>query len=252
MPDYYDTWEQLNEYLVFHYGSDEDILKWEFGPKDALGFHQRLVNCVDFDLLPENARALDLGCSVGRISFELARHVDSVIGIDFSSQFVAAAKSVQESGEVAFYLKREGDLSDKVNRVFGEGIDLHKVSFIQGDAENLSDAIGTFDVLVLANILDRLPHPRECLRKLAHYVNPGGQMVICSPFTWWDAFTERNERLGGYVQNGKEITSLDSLKQALETEFELIEVQEQPFLIREHERKYHFSVAETTRWVKKQ
>jgi len=66
MPIYYDTPEQLNEYLVFHYGSDQDILKWDFGPKLALGFHQRLVQCIDFNVLPANASALDLGCAVGR------------------------------------------------------------------------------------------------------------------------------------------------------------------------------------------
>jgi hypothetical protein len=104
----------------------------------------------------------------------------------------------------------------------------------------------------MANILDRLSHPRACLHKLKNLVNPGGQLIICSPFTWWDDFTDRNERLGGYMENEKEVTSLDSMKLALREHFDLENVQDQPFLIREHERKYHFSVAETTIWIRKQ
>jgi putative 4-mercaptohistidine N1-methyltranferase len=252
MPDYYDTPEQLNEYLVFHYGADEDILNWDFGPKQALGFHKRLVDCVDLSRLPDQSRALDLGCSVGRITFELACHVDSVVGVDFSHQFIAAAREIQKTGSVELFLKREGDLSNKVVRTFGQDIDGGKITFSQGDAENLPDSIGTFDVLILANILDRLPQPRNCLQKLKKLMNPGGQVIICSPFTWWDDFTDRKERLGGYIENEKEVTSLDSMKLVLSEHFDLENVQDQPFLIREHERKYHFSVAETTIWIRKQ
>ena len=172
MPYYYDTLEQLNEYLVFHYGTDQEILKWDFGPRETLGFHRRLVDCIDVGALPVQSRALDLGCAVGRISFELARHVDSVSGIDYSNRFIQAAKDIQETGSVNFRLTREGELSDKVSRSFGDDIDRTRVSFQQGDAENLPDNIGKFDVLVLANVLDRLPHPRVCLQKLKDLVVP--------------------------------------------------------------------------------
>jgi putative 4-mercaptohistidine N1-methyltranferase len=251
MPDYYDTAEQLNEYLVFHYASDEETLKWNFGPKQALGFHQRLVDCVDLNRLPDQSRALDLGCSVGRITFELARHVDSVLGVDFSHQFIAAAKEIQQTGSVDLLLKREDKLADKVSRTFGGDIDVEKIRFTQGDAENLPESIGSLDVLILANLLDRLAQPGNCLGKLKNLVNPGGQLIICSPFTWWDDFTDSNERLGGYLENEIEVTSLDSMKRMLGEHFDLDDVQDQPFLIREHERKYHFSVAETSIWIRK-
>jgi putative 4-mercaptohistidine N1-methyltranferase len=251
MPEYYNTPEQLNEYLVFHYGIDKDILKWDFGPKQALGFHQRLVNCIDSSQLSEESRALDLGCSVGRISFELARHIGSVVGIDYSHQFIEAAKNIQNSGRVEMHLKREGALGDKIVRDFGNDIDLNRVAFNQGDAERLPQSIGTFDVIVLANILDRLPHPRNCLRNLKDLTQPGGQLIICSPFTWWDEFTEPGERLGGYMEGENEVTSLDTMKLILNDHFQLENVRDQPFLIREHERKFHFSVAETTVWTRR-
>jgi hypothetical protein len=53
------------------------------------------------------------------------------------------------------------------------------------------------------------------------------------------------------MEGEKEVTSLDSMKQVLGEHFDLEDVQDQPFLIREHERKYHFSVAETSIWIRK-
>ena len=76
-------------------------------------------------------------------------------------------------------------------------------------------------------------------------------MVICSPFTWWDDFTEKSERLGGYIENDQEVTSLDTMKSILNTHFKLNAELDQPFLIRQHERKYFFSVAQTTIWIRK-
>jgi 2-polyprenyl-3-methyl-5-hydroxy-6-metoxy-1,4-benzoquinol methylase len=44
-----------------------------------------------FDAQPANTqRALDIGCAVGRSSFELARNFKEVVGIDFSHRFVLA------------------------------------------------------------------------------------------------------------------------------------------------------------------
>ncbi len=251
MPGYYNTPEQLNEYLVFHYATDADILPWKFGPQLALGFHRRLVQCIDFSRLSADARALDLGCSVGRITFELARVIKHVMGIDFSHQFIETARDIQQTGEVMLNLTREGKLGDRVTRRIDSDIDRARITFIQGDAENLPKNLGKLDVLVLANVLDRLPHPKNCLGSLADTMNSGGQMIICSPFTWWDEFTEVGERLGGFIQGENEVTSLDTMKDILLENFLLSDVEDQPFLIREHQRKYHFSVAQTSTWIKK-
>ena len=32
----YETPKLLAEYLLFHYGQDQEVLPWSFGPKDAL------------------------------------------------------------------------------------------------------------------------------------------------------------------------------------------------------------------------
>ena len=36
MSDFYENQKVLNEYLLFHYGKPEEILTYDFGPKEAL------------------------------------------------------------------------------------------------------------------------------------------------------------------------------------------------------------------------
>jgi len=39
--DVYETAKSLNEYLIFHYGSPDEILQFSFGPKSDVGFPAR-------------------------------------------------------------------------------------------------------------------------------------------------------------------------------------------------------------------
>src|ERR1051326_4428686 len=97
-PEFYETDRALSEYLLFHYGLPEEILPWPFGPSTALEYPVRCVSeCLDVERLPRPARALDLGCAVGRSAFELARHCQEVIGIDASRRFVEVAQRLREA-----------------------------------------------------------------------------------------------------------------------------------------------------------
>ena len=55
-------------------------------------------------------RALDLGCAVGRASFELAKHFDFVSGVDFSARFIRIAHQLQEKGVTHYQLTEEGEI----------------------------------------------------------------------------------------------------------------------------------------------
>ena len=66
----YETDRLLNEYLLFHYGSADEVLPWPDGPRNALDYAVRCVSeCLDAGSVPDGARALDVGCSVGRSTF---------------------------------------------------------------------------------------------------------------------------------------------------------------------------------------
>src|SRR3954467_7107800 len=110
MANFYETDRALSEYLLFHYGNAEEILPYG-GPREALFYPVRCVSeCLDQGQLPVRARALDLGCAVGRSTFELARHCAEVIGIDYSQRFIDTANRIGKDGEIAYSYVEEGDL----------------------------------------------------------------------------------------------------------------------------------------------
>jgi putative 4-mercaptohistidine N1-methyltranferase len=249
MANPYETERLLAEYLLFHYGRDEEILPYPGGPAAALGFARRVVaECVDFASLPPNPRALDLGCAVGRSSFELARHCDEVVGIDFSRAFIRAADELRTHGSRGYRRIDQGRLSTACVAEVPAGIDRARVRFEVGDAGNLRRDFETFDVAVLANLLDRLPEPRRCLARLPGLLNRGGQLVIASPFTWLEEYTPFANWLGGFERAGRRVESFATLREILEPDFEFVRELDLPFLIREHERKFQWSVSHAGLW----
>lgn len=242
----YESQELLAQYLLFHYGSEEDQLPHGAGPVDALNYPVRCITeCLDASALPDRARGLDLGCSVGRSSFELARHCREVIGIDYSQAFIDAAKDIQEHGEVGFAVHEEGPTYRTLHAKLPEDIDRTRVSFETGDACDLRDHLSSFDVLLLANLIDRLPDPAACLDRLSGLCNPGAQLIITSPYTWMSDYTPEENWL---CKEGED--SLAGLHQHLDKDFKLTQTKDLPFLIREHRRKYQWSLAQASIWVR--
>ena len=230
----YETDKLLAEYLLFHYGSPEEILPYDFGPHDALEYPARCVR----ECVTANGRALDLGCAVGRAAFELARSCESVIGIDFSRRFIDAATALK-SGELPYRRADEGGRTTPLIARVPAGIDRTRVAFEVGDAMDLRADLGAFDVVLMANLIDRLREPQRCLERLPSLVKNGGLLVITSPYTWLEDFTPRANWLS---------PALDGLRAALAPHFDLVATRDLPFLIREHARKFQWSVAQASVW----
>lgn len=248
---YYESDEGLAQYLLLHYGEPADVISC--GPNlDA--FRNFPLRCVEETLersrIPAAARALDLGCAVGRSSFELARFCAEVVGIDYSMRFIAAAERLR-SGEVLSYdVAEQGELRHRLTACRPDGVLAGRVRFEQGDAQALRPDLGTFDVVLLANLLCRLAEPRRCLARMATLVRPGGQLVITTPSTWRQIHTPREHWLGGFTRDGRAVRTLDGLTEALGADFVLARRLDLPLLIREHARKFEYIVAEATVWIR--
>lgn len=178
MSNPYESDELLQQYLVFHYAAADEQFPYAFGGQDALGFPQRCAEAVLNGLqLPARSRALDLGCSVGRSSFELAKVVDEVIGIDFSQAFIDAAQRLQLDG-VHQATRLDGGTSTTKLTVRVDGpVDRSRVSFEQGDAQSIREDIGEFDLVIACNLICRLPEPMRLLNRLPELVKPGGALI---------------------------------------------------------------------------
>ncbi len=248
----YETDKLVSEYLLFHYGEPHEVLPWDFGPASALDYAVRCVSeCVDTTALPKNARALDLGCAVGRSAFELTRHCAEVIGVDYSHRFVGAAETLARDGSLAYERTDEGSLTTALTARVPADLARGRVSFEHGDAQKLRSSLGSFDVVLAANLIDRLTEPAHFLARLPELVKCGGQLVITSPYTWLEEFTPRKNWLGGFVAGEVRRTTLDGLRTALSGHFDLVLTKDLPFLIREHARKFQWSVAQASIWRRK-
>lgn len=244
----YETDKLLGEYLLFHYGSAVEIAPPMPGVEGALDYAVRCVTeCVDPSLLPANARALDLGCAVGRSTFELARLGATAVGLDFSQRFIEAAETIRRDGSLGYTRTDEGALTTPLVARRPE-VDPAKVSFEVGDAMDLRENLQDFDVVLAANLIDRLTDPARFLRRLPALVKPGGQLIITSPYTWLEEFTPKDAWLGGYTRDEMRVSTLLGLRQALDGDFTLVDKKELPFLIREHARKFQLSSAQATVW----
>lgn len=237
----YETRRLLDEYLLFHYGAAHEVLPWAEGPQSALGFAVRTVTELA-DFSRPVTSALDLGCAVGRSSFELAKHADSVLGIDYSHSFVDASKQLV-SQDLPY---DRADEAAAVTRLIAKApadSPRERVQFEQGDAMHLRADLGSYDLVHAANLLCRLTDPALLIQRLPDLVKPGGQLLLTTPCTWLEEFTPR----GNWPQG----STGDWLKQELSNRFVLDQEKDLPFLIREHARKYQWSVALGTRWIRK-
>ncbi len=242
----YETDELIAQYCEFHYGSEN------FGVKNFC------LNSVEL-LKPylkniKNKKALDLGCSVGRSTFELAKIFDEVVGIDFSTNFINVGVKLKTYDSLIYKVKKEGEIFEEKSvslKSLGLNDIKEKVTFMQGDACNLKDLYTNFDLVFCSNLIDRLYYPQKFLDDIPNRINNNGLLIILSPYTWLEEYTPKENWLGGFIKDNKEVKTLDTLKENFLDKFELLETIDVPFVIKETDRKYQHTISQMSIWKKK-
>ncbi|MDA1043607.1 MAG: putative 4-mercaptohistidine N1-methyltransferase [Verrucomicrobia bacterium] len=240
----------LSEYLLLHYGETADSMPYAFGPVDALHFPKRCVEeLLQRERLSPQSTALDLGCAVGRSAFELAAHCIDVTGIDLSKRFIETARRLAEQGRFEYWFLEEGNIRTPHTFKIPSHCPRGRVQFRVGDAVNLPDDIGQYDVVMMANLICRTPDPTRCLKQGMTCVKPGGQLILTTPYTWLDTFTASDKWLGGNAES--QSRGWDAVAAVLSDDFELCQRRDMPFCIREHARKFQWSVADASVWIRR-
>ncbi len=244
----YETDELVAQYCEFHYGNEYfSVSNFPVSCIDAIMPHVR-ANAVALD------KALDLGCAVGRSSFELAKTFQQVDAIDFSARFVQQGAKLQAHNRLRYTLPVEGDIVE-YREVLLDKLGYEKVkdrvAFLQGDACNLKPQFVDYNLVFAGNLIDRLYDPGMFLNDIQQRILPGGLLVLTSPYTWLEEYTDKSNWLGGIKVNGENFSTLDALKEKLADGFEFQEAVDVPFVIRETARKYQHSVAQMSIWRKR-
>lgn len=237
----YESERLLAEYLLFHYGTAAEILPADApaGMREALDFAVRTTR--HFSPGPV-AKSLDLGCAVGRSTYELSRDSAEVLGIDYSHGFIRAAAALAR-GPLNFQRLDEANLRTVLEARLPQDLPIGTVSFETGDATSLRHDLGDFDRVHAANLLCRLIQPAVLLKRLPSLVKSGGELVLATPCTWLGEFTPPENWPAG--------STLDWLGEELGHDFDLLKATDEPFLIRETARKFQWTSSMVTVWRKK-
>ncbi len=242
----YETDSMVSQYLDFQYGPDY------FGTQN---YAKALVD-IACQMTSKRGKALDIGCATGRASFELARHFAQVTGMDYSARFIDVALQLTSGEDFRYLTQEEGELVE-YRQVRLKDVDLgreqaSRISFVQGDACNLKPGEDRYDLVLAANLIDRLRQPKRFLQDITRMINAGGLLMLSSPYTWLEEFTPKENWLGGIRENGEALTTHQALQRLLSADFEEIAApQDVPFVIRETARKYQHTVAQLTVWRKR-
>ena len=157
--------------------------------------------------------ALDIGCSVGRLSFELTQTHSHVIGIDTSLAFIKKARELMRNKRLEFDLIVEGHITEKRTCDFNNGWNFDRVDFIVADALALPFPGNTFKTVTSINILEKVTRPLRHLMDINRVLKNSTSMFIFSdPFSWNEAVSDPEHWLGGRVSgNGSGLRGMDNV-----------------------------------------
>ncbi|MDX1492140.1 MAG: 5-histidylcysteine sulfoxide synthase [Pseudohongiellaceae bacterium] len=254
----YESDALFNQYMLFHWGSQEQQRDLQISERVG---HPRVEDFVEATVALVNRftskrdKVLDLGCAVGRASFDLSSSFEKVIGIDYSQSFIDAANKLKDKGELSYSRHESGRYFTSLTAKVAATHKPDRVQFFKGDASDLSECavrngapLGGFDAVLMSNLLCRLPDPKACLQQFVEndeLVNPGGILVIVSPNSWMELYTKESDFIDG--ENNEQ--ALEKLGKIL-VDYSLEHESDLPFLIREHRRKYEYVVSQVSIWRK--
>ncbi|CAF0838292.1 unnamed protein product [Adineta steineri] len=242
----YETQEILDNYLLMHWGEEHQRFDPLLAAQVAFPQVDQLpIACAELvkRFTIGKDRALDLGCAVGRTTFELALAFNEVVGIDYNTKFIDIARHLQQYGKLESTRKDQGIQRTILTAKVAPSIDRSRIRFEVGDACSLPLHLKEFDAVVAADILCDLQKPSICLKRMQGInglVKTGGILVLTTSFNWSPQFTPPNN----WINDVKEIGDIL-------TEFDLLHQENIPFMIRENRRKYQYIITLATIWERR-
>lgn len=193
--------QHLSSYAWDHYG-DLDPAETDRDPPPG-GVVALLDACQQLSGGLMDGPVLDVGCSVGRTTFELAQRTgEFVLGIDLNFPMLRLAGRILREGRVRYPRRRIGLVYD--TREFA--VDFpgrQRVDFWACDATALPLPAEAFATVNALNTLDCVASPIDLLSGIAAAMAPGGTLLQASPYDWSPSATAIEAWLGGHSQRGE-------------------------------------------------
>jgi len=182
--------EHLSIYLDAHWGDRAE-------PSDGFG-GQALVEWIAAHARDRVERAVELGCSVGRITAELATTADHVVGLDLQFGAVRRARRLLDGERLAYGRRTAGRHYTAATILAGDRtVPAARRTLLCGDALDPPLIPAMFGRVVALNLLDSVAHPRQLLSVVDGLCTRGGELILSSPYTWQSSVMHDRERFGG-------------------------------------------------------
>ena len=186
---------QLSSYGWDHYG-EFDAAESSSPKPGSIGrvFNRGRELCTGFTGGP----SLDIGCSAGRASFELAEASgELVLGVDTNLTSLRLARRVASDGIVRYPRRRGGLLYER--RSFPVTFKNRElVDFWACDATALPFPTDRFANCVSLNVIDCVPSPLDHLREIVRTLASDGHLVVSTPHDWTGSVTAPPSWVGGH------------------------------------------------------
>ncbi|TVM15813.1 SAM-dependent methyltransferase [Oceanidesulfovibrio indonesiensis] len=225
----YETSAAVGSYLWSHYS---DIVGEEMAC-DAYGAWASKLGGVA-------GPALDVGCAMGRITFELAAEAGFAVGVDFSRSFTRMARELRKTGRLESSIVVEGKITRPFTVELPERLRTGVAEFIVGDAMALPFSSDAFPAVSSLNLLDKVCRPEDHVRELCRVAaGEGCRVLVADPFSWAEEICPPGDWLGGVEEGDFAGRGLDNLKRLLEEEeFEFSDTSPVWWTIRNHENHF--------------
>ena len=243
--NHYETNKEICQQLESHYGQDYLSI-----PNYLQQITEVLMRYVE-QFSVSQRKLLDLGCSVGRCSFELSHNFEQVDGVDFSAGVIQHGVKLKNNKVVKYLIENEGDIVDYkavelTQFSLNESVD--NVNFFQGDASNLKNIFKEYDVILAQHVVESSYDPALFLKAINERLNKGGLLVIVSDYRFKEETTVKEKWLSGVKVNGENVCGVDGLSGFLTDKFSLIGQEKLTRVLKENQRNYQVSHCQLTVW----
>lgn len=196
-------------------------------------------------------RLLNLGCSVGRVAFELSESFAHIDAVDFSARTIQHGVQLQTGGSARYIKTIEGDICQYHELKLVDAVPNSKserILFSQGDGCNLKDIFKSYDVVFVQHALETSYDPASLLRNAISRLKPSGLLIILSDYHYQSQHTEQSKWLSGMKINGENLFALEALRNRLEPKFNLTSQHELYRVMDESARNFTVDKCQITAW----
>lgn len=242
----YDTTRQhLSSYTWDHYGEFDPLEPAEgFRPGSltrllSLGLELGNIDSASPPTV-NSGPILDVGCSVGRTTLELAsRFARPTLGVDMNFAMLRSAAEILRTKQVRYPRRRIGVVYDQRSfPVPFEHID--DVDFWACDGADLPFEDASFGLMVGLNTLDCVHSPLDFLTSLSRVGANESDLVLACPYDWSPSATPIENWLGGHSQRGLDQGAAEPILRRLIQDslerFTIVGEKETQWQVRLHER----------------